>query len=134
MLPPHLHQVVQLGKDLEARTLFFWRLFFRHLLASCTDGGEVQEVFGRAAATRKQNPSFAPSLLSFVRGDVGPWLATLEEAGGAAAAGRRGGGARGSLPKEKLDELLRRVRVAERVLAAATSGGRTDGSAARPEE
>lgn len=104
--------------------MFFWRLFFRHLLASCKDGGEVQEVFGRAAANRKQNPTFAPSLLSFVRGDVGPWLSTME-AGGTGAA---------SLPKEKLDELLRRVRVAERVLAAATSGGRTDGSAARAEE
>ena len=89
----------------------------------------MQDVFGRAAATRKQNPSFAPSLLSFIRGCVGPWLASLEAdsgSGGATAAG-------GVLSKEKLDELLRRVRVAERVLTAAAAGGRADGSVARAE-
>jgi hypothetical protein len=70
-------------------------------------------------------------------------------AGGRAAAGRPAGRARAtgtaagspaasspaaggwSLSKEKLDELLRRVRVAERVLAAAAAGGRADGSIAR---
>ncbi len=111
--------------ELEPRPLFFWRLFFRHLLSSCKDGGEVQEVFGRAAAIRKQMPKFAPALLLFVRGDLGPWLASQEAAGGGGAED-----AAGALTKAQLDELMRRVRVAERVLAAAAAGGRADGSTA----
>ena len=84
---------------------------------------KVQEVFRRVTAVRKTLPTLVPSLLAFIRGDVGPWLATqdIDSVGTAPP---------GSARKEQLDELLRRVRVAERVLAAAAAGGRADGSVA----
>ena len=89
-------------------------------------GDQVQEVFRRVAAVRKKLPTLVPSLLAFIRGDVGPWLATQDTA----AAKTPGGTLKDLRPKEQLDELLRRVRVAERVLAAAAAGGRADGSVA----
>ena len=102
-------------EDLDARPLFFWRLFFRHILSSCKDAGAVQEVFAKVAAVRKADPKLVSSLLLFIRRSVGPWLAA-QDAGGKIEGGEAGpGGAR-------LDELMRRVRVAEKVLASAGSG------------
>ena len=97
-----------------------------------------------------QAPTLAPSLLAFLRSDVGPWLAAQEAAGEGAAPellggrGRGGkaaaaaavdgggtGGTGGGASSAQLDELMRRVRVAERVLAVAAAGGRADGSSQR---
>ena len=74
---------------------------------------QVQEVFRRVAAVRKKVPTLVPSLLAFVRGDVGPWLAT-QDTEAVAGGGGEGAAAKApvtkGLPKDQLDELLRRVR------------------------
>lgn len=101
------------------RGVFFWRLFFRHLLTGCKDGGDVQDVFLRLTAQKKAYGALVAALLVFVRNVVGPWLASQDAVHSDAAAGAASA-AGGALSQAQLDELLRRVRMAERML----SGGR----------
>jgi nucleolar MIF4G domain-containing protein 1 len=116
-LPLAMLKVVDLG-ELDARGTFFWRLFFRFTLAGCKDGGDVQEVFLRLTQQRKTHAPTIAAMLTFVRGSVGPWLASQVAGGGSEGGGAATAG--GALSQGQLDELLRRVRMAERVL----SGGR----------
>ena len=109
------------------KPLFFWRLFFQHLLLGCKTAGEVTDLFSRVAKERKTLGPLISGLALFVRGSLGPWLATLGPQGGApAGAGRKGGAAAGEgagqgLTAEQCDELLRRVRAVERVLTASAA-------------
>ncbi len=80
----------------------------------------MQDVFGRVAAQSKKLPALVPAMLNFVRSDLGPWLATQ---GGGEGEGRR-----------QLDEVMRRVRQAERVLAAAAGGKARASPSIREEE
>ena len=96
-----------------SRHLFFWRLFFRHLLSSCKDVGAVKEVFERLAAHRKQLSETVGSVQGFLKSFVGPWLASMDVREWLAA-----GGKKSSQSRMDVDELLRRCRAAEKTLAA----------------
>ncbi|GFH31124.1 MI domain-containing protein [Haematococcus lacustris] len=98
--------------------LFFWRTCLLHCLAGVKSCEQVQQIFQRVALQARDLGNLAPSLLLFVRAHLGSWLAGQE--------------ADFKVGKCSADELLRRVRVAEAVLASAR-GGSTGLRASVPE-
>jgi hypothetical protein len=82
----------------------------------------VQDIFSRLVALRKGLPKLLSSMLLFVKSNLGPWLAN-KEAAEPSNATLLTEGPRDKTSSEQIDELLRRVRTAERILAS--SVGRT---------
>lgn len=97
------------------KATFYWRLCIQQLLAAAKSTADVKEVFSRLSGERAKPLALTVSaLLLFVRTRVGPWLSEQPAEG---VAGPMGGGAVGT------DELLKRLRVAEKVLSQASVKG-----------
>lgn len=91
-------QVVDFAGMMEARQLFFWRLFWREFLTACSDEEAVSVACATFVAS-EANKAAGMGLLAFLRAHVGPWIRAksgsaapqlLQKLAGAETALRRG--------------------------------------------
>jgi hypothetical protein len=101
------------------KAIFYWRLFMQQLLLSCKNAGDVKEVFSRLCGEQaKVHATMIADFLQFVRTHFGPWLA-----------GQQGSQQGPGGETVDSDELLRRLRVAEKSLSVAVASADAVGAA-----
>lgn len=89
--------------------MFFWRLFFQHMLLGCKDDA-IAVMQLKRLTSHKELADLVKGLALFLKTSVGPWLTSREfETSNT------------TLPQAQMNILFKRVRSAEKALAAAAA-------------
>jgi hypothetical protein len=105
---PQSSQLLNARHPPVAQEEFFWRLFWKHLLLGVKSEEDLRAVLARTV-TQRQYTDLCGQMAVLLRTCVGPWVAA-GGSGDAVLKGREG------------ETVLRRLRMVEKVLAAAGAG------------